>query len=113
MLQILVLILVVSALRAFYLHHQVAGLALVRRESSGWLTYEVRRRVSLVPLPTHVAQYPVPREERMRVVRLTGFVVWHKELSIALPADACSHLGDISALEFDGRFPAWLRLDAA
>ena len=109
MLWFAVFILFSLVLRAVYLHRHVAAMALVRRDASGWLSHEVRRRVSLVALPGHVSTYPVPREERVRVVRLAGVVLWHTELSIALPEDACSHLGDISPQEFDTRFPGWLQ----
>lgn len=96
--------------RALYLHRQVAAMLLVRRQRSGWVSCEVRRRVSLVALPGHVALYPVPRESRIRVVRFAGVVVWRSELSIALPDEACSHLSDISPQVFDSRFPTWLQL---
>lgn len=110
MLRVSVLFLILLALRAFYLHRHVATMRLVRRGSSRWLSYELRRRVLLVAVPAHISAYPVPREERVRVVRLAGVVLWHSEVSIALPDEACSHLGDISPQEFDAQFPSWLRL---
>lgn len=110
MLRVSVLFLMLLALRAFYLHRHVATMVLVRRDSSGWFSHELRRRVLLVAVPGHISTYPVPREERVRVVRMAGLVLWHKELSIALPNEACSHLADISPQEFDTRFPSWLQL---
>lgn len=104
------LILLLMACRALYLHRHVAAMESVRRDSSGWLSHEVRRRVSLVALPKHIAPYPVPREVRVRVVRFAGVVLWHKELSIALPDEACSHLDEIAPEDFDPRFPNWLQL---
>ncbi len=110
MLRVSVLFLILLVLRAIWLHRHVATMRLVRRDSSGWLSYELRRRVRLVAVPAHVSAYPVPREERVRVVRMAGLVLWHKELSVALPNEASSHLSDISPQEFDGRFPSWLQL---
>lgn len=110
MLWVAVFILFPLVSREVYLYWHVAAMALVRRDASGWLSHEVRRRVSLVAVPGHVSPYPVPREERVHVVRLAGMVLWHSELSIALPDEACSHLGDISPQEFDTRFPSWLQL---
>lgn len=110
MLRVSVLFLILLALRLFYLHRHVAAMVLVRRDASGWFTHELGRRVLLVAVPGHVSTYPVPREERVRVVRVAGLVLWHKKLSIALPNGACSHLSDISPQEFDARFPSWLQL---
>ena len=110
MLRVFVLFLTLLSVRAIHLHWHVAAMRLVRRDASGWFSYELRRRVLLVAVPGHVSSYPVPREERVRVVRLAGLVLWHQELSIALPNEACSHLGDISPQEFDTRFPSWLQL---
>lgn len=61
-------------------------------------------------LPNHVSEFPVPREERILVRRLLGIVLWHKEVSVALPNAACEHLGEITAQDFDRQFPNWLRL---
>jgi len=97
-------------LRALILHVQVAGTSLIRRDTKGALCYEVRRRVCMEVIPSHVSQYPVPREARVRVIRFVGVVLWRNEVSIALPAEACGHLGDISAREYDGCFPPWLQL---
>lgn len=102
--------LILLALRALYLHLQVAHAELIRRETRGALSYEVRRRVYMEVLPLHVSEYPEPREVRTRVLRLTGVVLSRKTLSIALPTESCARLGDISAREFDGRFPPCLQL---
>lgn len=96
--------------RALYLHIQVAHAELIRRDTKGVLSYEVRRRVYMEILPLHVSRYPEPREVRTRVLRLTGVVPWRKALSIALPTESCARLGDVSAREFDGRFPPCLQL---
>jgi hypothetical protein len=82
----------------------------IRSESQGWLHFEVRRRVAMRSVPEHVSEYPVPREERIRLVRLAGIVIWHRELSVALPDTACGHLEEVTAQEFDRCFPPWLRL---
>ena len=100
-------------LRALYVHLQVAHAELIRRDKKGALSYEVRRRVYMEVLPLHVSEYPEPREVRTQVLRLTGVVLWRKGLSVALPAEACEHLGDISAIEYDGRFPSCLRLGSS
>lgn len=103
-------LLLALVLRALYLHLQVAHAELIRRDTKGPLSYEVRRRVYMEMLPLHVSEYPNPREVRTQVLRLTGVVLWRKGLSIALPAEACEHLRDISAKEYDGRFPPCLQL---
>lgn len=97
-------------LRALYLHLQVAHAELIRRDTKGPLSYEVRRRVYMEVLPLHVSEYPGPREVRTRVLRLTGVVLWRKPLSIALPTESCARLEDVSARELDGRFPPCLQL---
>jgi hypothetical protein len=43
------------ALRALYLHLQVAHAELIRRDAKGPLSYEVRRRVYMEVLPLHVS----------------------------------------------------------
>jgi hypothetical protein len=97
-------------LRALYLHTQVARATLIRRETKGVLSYEVRRRVCMQVIPSHVSEYPVPREERTYVLRFAGVVLLRKVFSIALPAEACTRLGDIPAQEYDGCFPpCWQR----
>ncbi|MBC8742790.1 hypothetical protein F6X40_40675 [Paraburkholderia sp. UCT31] len=97
-------------LRALYLRRQLRGTTLVRRDRKGALSYEVRRRVCMEALPLHVSEYPVPREVRLRVLRLASLVLWSMERSIALPSEACARLGNISAQEFDDHFPNWLQL---
>ncbi|MDM0012136.1 hypothetical protein QTH87_06740 [Variovorax sp. J22P168] len=82
----------------------------IREERNGpWVT-EVRRRVVMERLPHHVSEFPVPREQRFLVRRLAGVVVWHRDMSVALPNAACDHLAEITPLEFDREFPSWLRL---
>lgn len=100
-------------LRVLYLHLQVAHAEMIRRDTKSPLSYEVRRRVYMEVLPLHVSQYPEPREVRTRVLRLTGVVLSRKALSIALPTESCARLGDVSAREFDGRFPPCLQLGAS
>lgn len=82
----------------------------IRVRRIGWLVVEVRRRVSMLRLPDHVSEFPVPREERILVHRLLGIVLWHEEMSVALPDTACEHLAEIAPQEFDRQFPVWLRL---
>jgi hypothetical protein len=91
-----------------YFRHSVR----IRSESQGWLVFEVRRRVAMCNVPEHVSEYPVPREERMRLVRLAGIVIWHQEVSVGLPDAACGHLDEVTAQDFDRCFPPWLRLAA-
>lgn len=88
----------------------VGRAACIRAKRSGWVVVEVRRRVSMLRLPRHVSEFPVPREERIRVHRLLGIVLWHEEMSVALPDTACEHLADITPQDFDRQFPIWLRL---
>jgi hypothetical protein len=82
----------------------------IRAKRSGWIVIEVRRRVSMRWLPQHVSEFPVPREERIRVHRLLGVVLWHEEIRVALPNTACEHLAEITPQDFDRQFPVWLRL---
>ncbi|KDP87467.1 hypothetical protein CF70_001155 [Cupriavidus sp. SK-3] len=110
MLIVMVLLVLAFSLRALYLQIHVARTELVRSEEKGMLTYEVRRRVGMERLPSHISEYPVPREVRIRVLRFAGVVLWRKELHIALPGESCRRLGDIPAHETDGRFPIWLQL---
>lgn len=108
---LIVTVLVIAlVLRALILYVQVSRTTLVRCEINGALSYKVRRRVCMEVIPSHVSEYPVPREVRVRVIRFFGVVLWRNEVSIALPAEACGHLGDISAQEYDGCFPPWLQL---
>ncbi len=99
------------ALHARHLHRQLTGTTLVRRDvSGGMLRHEVWRSVRMELPPKHVSAYAEPREVRMRVLRFAGVACWCEELSVALPAEACSRLGDIAVQEFDGRFPSRLQL---
>ena len=82
----------------------------IRVRRIGWIVVEVRRRVSMLRLPDHVSEFPVPREERILVHRLLGIVLWHEEMSVALPDTACEHLAEIAPQDFDRQFPIWLRL---
>lgn len=82
----------------------------IRVRRTGWIVIEVRRRVSMLRLPDHVSEFPVPREERILVYRLLGIVLWHEEMSVALPNTACEHLAEIAPQDFDRQFPTWLRL---
>lgn len=84
--------------------------ACIRARRSGWFVVEVRRRISMLRLPPHVSEFPVPREERILVHRLLGVVLWHEEMSVALPDAACEHLAEIAPQDFDRQFPSWLRL---
>jgi hypothetical protein len=88
----------------------VGRAACIRARRSGWIVIEVRRRVSMLRLPRHVSEFPVPREERILVHRLLGIVLWHEEMSVALPNSACEHLAEIAPQDFDRDFPVWLRL---
>ena len=74
---------------------------------------ELRRRVTMQHVPQHVSDFPSPREERILVTRFWGVVLWHREMSVALPDSACDHLEKITPQEFDGQFPNWLRLAGA
>ena len=103
-------VLIALALRALYLQAWLGSSARIRAEQMGWLTCEVRRRVGMEKIPDHVSEFPVPREERIRVFRLLGLVVWHNEMSVALPNAACECLENIAPRDFDRQFPSWLRL---
>jgi hypothetical protein len=103
-------ILIALALRALYLHAWLGSSVRIRTERQGWLTCEVRRRVGMEKVPDHVSAFPVPREERIQVVRLLGMVLWHNEMSVALPDSACASLEKISPQDFDRQFPSRLRL---
>ena len=104
---IAMLVLPALALRAFYLESIP-----IRKDRKGWLGVEVRRRVGMQELPGHVSQFPVPREERIRVLRLLGIALWHNEMSVALPNTACECFENIAPQDFDRQFPNWLRLGA-
>lgn len=104
------LLLTALAGRVIYLQIWLTDSVRLRTERSGWLEWEVRRRVHMERMPEHVSAYPVPREERLRVCRLLGLVLWHSEMSIALPGSACAALEKITPQEFDLQFPASLRL---
>jgi len=104
------LILMTLALRALYLRAWLGSSTRIRVERKGWLTCEVRRRVGMEKVPDHVSEFPVPREERIRVFRLLGLVLWHREMSVALPLAACACFENIAPQDFDRQFPIWLRL---
>lgn len=107
-----VVFLVVSFLlvRQARLYFWLRGTTAIRRGRKGLVRIELRRRVLMEQLPEHVCQFPVPREERILVGQLLGFVLWHREESVGLPDAACTHLGDITPQEFDRAFPAWARV---
>jgi len=107
-----VLFLIVAGLvaRELRLHVWLRGTHAIRTRQKRWVRIELRRRVAMEHLPEHVAQFPVPREERILVGRCLGCILWHREESVALPESACTHLGDISPQEFDREFPAWARV---
>ncbi|MDM0073904.1 hypothetical protein QTH90_05895 [Variovorax sp. J2P1-59] len=93
-----------------HLQRSLGKAACIRARRTGWVVIEVRRRVSMQRLPQHVSEFPVPREERILVSRLLGIVLWHREMSVALPEAACGHLAEITPQDFDRQFPSWLRL---
>ena len=93
-----------------YLQLRVGKAGCIRAKRKGWFVVELRRRVSMQRLPHHVSEFPVPREERILVRRMLGLVIWHKEMSVALPDAACEHLAEITPQDFDRQFPIWLRL---
>ncbi len=107
---IALLILLLLATRELRLQLWLDRAVCIRAKRTGWIVLELRRRVGMQRLPQHVSEFPVPREERILVRRLLGIVLWHKEMSVALPNAACEHLEDVSPQEFDRQFPAWLRL---
>jgi len=107
---IAMLILIALALRALYLQAWLGKWVRIRTERKGWLVCEVRRRVGMEKIPEHVSEFPVPREERIRVFRLLGMVLWHNEMSVALPNAACECFEKIAPQDFDREFPSWLRL---
>ncbi|MDM0113101.1 hypothetical protein QTI66_13160 [Variovorax sp. J22R133] len=107
---IAVLILIALALRALYLQAWLRSSVRIRMERNGPITIEVRRRVGMHAIPPHVCEFPVPREERIRVVRLLGIVLWHNEMSLGLPDSACECFDKIGPQDFDKQFPDWLRL---
>lgn len=106
------IVVLVLIIRAFYLNAKVGRVALIRSSGNWLLRAELRRSVYMEQIPAYVSQFPVPREVRMRVLRIAGAVVWHETESIALPDEACTHLGDISILEYDEQFPRWARISA-
>lgn len=105
----LIFLMVVVA-RELYLELWLAHSVRIKRIRKGWFTVEVRRQVRMERLPHYVSEYPVPREERILVNRMLGMVLWHREVTVALPASACEHLDQVTPQEFDRQFPAWLRL---
>ncbi|AOZ02024.1 hypothetical protein BKK81_22055 [Cupriavidus sp. USMAHM13] len=105
-------IVLVLMLRAIYVGAKVGRVTLIRRSGRGLLHVELRRCVYMERLPAYISQFPVPREMRMRVVRMAGIVLWRETRSIALPDEACSHLADISIQEYDEQFPRWARVRA-
>jgi hypothetical protein len=107
---IAMLVLIALALRAFYLEAWLARSIPIRKDRKGWLGVEVRRRVGMQEIPGHVSEFPVPREERIRVLRLLGIALWHNEMSVALPNTACECFENIAPQDFDRQFPNWLRL---
>ena len=107
---IALLVLFAVALRALYLHAWLQGSEMIRRESHGLLAFEVRRRLGMEKIPSHFSEFPVPREERIRVVQCLGIVLWHSELSVALPNTACECFANVAPQDFDREFPSWLRL---
>ena len=104
------LVLLGLALRAMYLHAWLGSSVPIRSERSGWLTIEVRRRVGMEQIPHYICEFPVPREERIRVVKLAGMVLWHSELSVALPNASCECFENVAPQDHDREFPAWLRM---
>lgn len=106
----IVVVLLVLAARELYLEVWLSRAACIRTKRKGWLAIEVRRRVAMERVPLHVSEFPVPREERILVGRLLGLVLWHSEMSVALPNCACEHLEEITPQDFDRQFPTWLRL---
>ena len=103
-------ILTALVLRALYLQAWLGSSVRIRSERKGWLTREVRRRVGMEAVPHYVSEFPVPREERIQVLRLLGIVLWHSEMSVALPNAACACLENVAPQDFDRQFPNWLRL---
>lgn len=96
--------------RELYLEHWLKPSICIRTGRTGIVGVEIRRRVGMERLPRHISEYPVPREERILVRRFLGLVLWHREVSVALPNSAAEHLDAVSPQEFDGQFPAWLQL---
>lgn len=107
---IAMLVLIALALRVVYLEAWLARSVPIRKDRQGWLGVEVRRRVGMQEIPGHVSEFPVPREERIRVFRFLGIVLWHNEMSVALPNTACECFEKVAPQDFDGQFPSWLRL---
>jgi hypothetical protein len=107
---IAMLFLIAAALRVFYLEAWLARSIPIRKDRKGWMIVEVRRRVGMQEIPGHVSEFPVPREERIRVLRLFGIALWHNEMSVALPNTACECFENIAPQDFDRQFPNWLRL---
>ncbi|AOY91459.1 hypothetical protein BKK79_06230 [Cupriavidus sp. USMAA2-4] len=105
-------VVLVLVLRAFYLNVKVGRMALIRRSGHRLLHVELRRCVYMEQLPAYISQFPVPREMRMRVLRFASIVLWRETSSIALPDEACTHLGDISIQNYDEQFPRWARVRA-
>ena len=104
------LVLIVLVLRVLYLQAWLGSSTRIRMERLGCLTCEVRRRVGMERIPDYISEFPTPREERIRVLRLLGIVLWHSEMSVGLPNSACECIEKITPEEFDRQFPSWLRL---
>lgn len=102
----------ILAARVIYLEFWLTQSHTVSIRRKGWMTCELRRRVSMERLPGHVGEYPVPREERILVDRLLGLAIWHREISIALPHSVSESLTSVAPHDFDSQFPAWLRIAA-
>ena len=110
---IAIFILIALALRALYLQIWLRNSTRIKYERKGWLICELWRRVGMERVPDHVSEFPVPREERIRVFRLFGLVLWHDEMSVALPNTACECFENVAPQDFDREFPRWLRLNKA
>jgi len=111
---IAILVFTCLAAREVFLERWLGRCACILRTRKGWIAVEIRRRVRMERLPLHICEFPVPREERIRVSRLLGVILWHREVSVALPESACEHLDEVAPEDYDRQFPAWLRLaDAA
>ena len=108
---IAVFILIALALRALYLQIWLRNSTPIRYRREGWLVCELRRRVGMERVPNQ--EFPVPREERIRVFRLFGLVLWHDEMSVALPNTACECFDKVAPQDFDRDFPRWLQLNPA
>lgn len=104
MIESLVLLLLLVALRAARLHAAVAPGTRLWRRDHGWWSIELTRIVALVRAPGDSQPYPHPRETRVRLWRVFGVPVWQDLDALALPDSAAADLAAVPVSLFDAQF---------